>query len=147
MITVSAQLKKVPASVRPTVGAAIKAVRVAAPDADEIPYQMEPPRSERMMWKIVRFAVGGANVVGVGTFPRHSTMFFYRGRELDDGSGLLQGTGKDTRFVTLRSPAEAESAKVKKLLRSAFQMAEGTRREAKKAATVGQKRPGSSMKG
>jgi hypothetical protein len=125
MITVSGQLKKVPAAVRPTVEAAVNAVRRAAPDADEIPYQMDPPRSERMMWKIVRFAVDGANVVGVGTFPRHSTIFFYRGRELDEGEGLLQGTGRDTRFVTLRSAADAESANVKRLIRKAFALARG----------------------
>jgi hypothetical protein len=144
MITVSTRLKKVPAAVRPTVEAAIKAVRNAAPNAEEIPYEMEAPRSERMMWKIVRYRVAGANVVGVGTFPRHSTIFFYRGRELDDGDGLLQGTGKDSRFVTLRTPADAGSAKVKKLLRKAFQLGAGTTRNAKKAATAGQKRSGSS---
>jgi hypothetical protein len=125
MITVSAQLKKVPPAVRPTVQAAIKAIREVAPNATEIPYQMEAPRSDRMMWKIVRFAVDGANVVGVGTFPRHSTMFFYRGRELDQGDGLLQGAGKDTRFVTLRSPADAESTKVKRLIKRAFRLAAG----------------------
>ncbi len=125
MITVSGQLKKVPAAVRPTVEAAIKAVREAAPHAEEIPYQMEAPRSERMMWKIVRYTVDGANVVGVGTFPRHSTIFFYRGRELDSGDGLLQGTGKDTRFVTLRSPADVEKPSVKKLLRNAFALTRG----------------------
>src|SRR5438067_710732 len=99
MITVSGQLRKVPSAVRPTVQAAIEAERKVVPNAEEIAYQMEAPRSERMMWKIVRFAVNGENVVGVGTFPRHSTIFFYRGRELDDGTGLLQGSGKATRFV------------------------------------------------
>ncbi len=125
MITVSASLKNVPAAVRPTVKAAIEAVRNVAPKATEIPYQMEAPRSERMMWKIARYAVAGHNVVGVGTFPRHSAIFFYRGRELDDGSGLLQGSGKDTRFVTLRSPADVEKPAVKKLLRNAFTLARG----------------------
>jgi Domain of unknown function (DU1801) len=120
MITVSAQLKKVPAAVRPTVAAAVKAVREAAPQAQEIPYQMEAPRSERMMWKIVRFAVDGENVVGVGTFPRHSTIFFYRGRELDAGEGLLQGAGKDTRFVTLRAPGDVARPEIKRLIRKAF---------------------------
>jgi hypothetical protein len=123
MITVSASLKKVPAAARPTVKAAIEAVRDVAPKATEIPYQMEAPRSERMMWKIARYAVDGENVVGVGTFPRQSTIFFYRGRELDDGSGLLQGSGKDTRFVTLRSPADVEKPAVKRLLRKAFALA------------------------
>ena len=125
MITVSDQLKKVPAAVRPTVTAAIQAVRATAPDAEEVPYQMEAPRSERMMWKIVRFAVRGENVVGVGTYPRHAAMFFYRGRELDTGEGLLQGTGKDSRFVTLRSSADVARPAVRKLIQRAFALARG----------------------
>ena len=122
MITVSGQVRKIPAAVRPTVQAAIKAVKQVAPDAKEIPYQMEAPQSERMMWKVVRYAVDGANVVGIGTFPRHSTIFFYRGRELDDGSGLLQGSGKDTRFVTLRGPQDVDKPAVKRLIQKAFKL-------------------------
>jgi hypothetical protein len=76
-----------------------------------------------MMWKIVRYAVEGENVVGVGTFSRHASIFFYRGRELDDGSGLLQGSGKDSRFITLRSSADAEQPIVKQLVRKAFKLA------------------------
>lgn len=123
MITVSEQLENLPAAVRPTVKAAIEAVRRAAPGAEEVAYQMRAPRSERMMWKIARYKVDGANVVGVGTFPAHATMFFYRGRELKDGDGMLKGSGKDTRFVTLRSPADARSAAVKDLLRQAVALA------------------------
>ena len=123
MITVSEQLAALPAAVRPTVEAAIQSIRRAAPDAEEIAYQMRAPRSERMMWKIARFRSGGANVVGVGTFARHSTMFFYRGRELDEGEGILHGSGKDTRFVTLRSASDARSPAVKKLLKKAFALA------------------------
>jgi hypothetical protein len=75
------------------------------------------------MYKIVRYAVDGANVVGVGTFTNHSALFFYRGRELDDGSGLLQGSGKDSRFLTIRSPADAQRPAVKSLVRRAFRLA------------------------
>jgi hypothetical protein len=121
---VADQLKKVPPEVRPIVSAAIKTVQALAPkSAEEIPYRMEQPRSKSMMWKLVRYAVGGKPVVGVGTFTGHSAMFFYRGRELDDGTGLLQGSGKDTRFVTLRSPADAEKPAVKRLVRAAFKLA------------------------
>ncbi len=120
--TVADQVKKIPPPVRPIVRAAIKAVKDAAPKATEIPYAMDQPRSSRMMWKLVRYAVGGANVVGVGTFADHSTLFFYRGRELDEGTGLLQGSGKDTRFVTLRSAADAQRPEVKRLIRKAFQV-------------------------
>ena len=124
-IPLSDHLKKVPAAVRPTVAAAIKAVKEVAPTAEEIPYRSQPPRSNRAMWKLVRYAVDGVYVVGIGTFPNHSTMFFYRGRELDDGSGLLQGGGKDARFVTLRTPADAQRPAVKRLVRKAFKLSRG----------------------
>ena len=117
------QLKRVPPAVRPIVEAAIHTVKATAPDAEEIPYRMAQQRSKSMMWKLVRYAVDGEPVVGVGTFTGHSAMFFYRGRELDDSSGLLQGSGKDTRFVTLRSPADAEKPAVKRLVRAAFKLA------------------------
>ncbi|HEV8596954.1 MAG TPA: DUF1801 domain-containing protein, partial [Candidatus Dormibacteraeota bacterium] len=97
-------------------------VKEVAPKATEIAYQMEQPRSSRMMWKLVRYTVDEKNVVGIGTFADHLTMFFYRGRELDEGKRLLQGTGKDTRFLTLRTPADASSAQVKRLLRRAFKL-------------------------
>ena len=122
-VTLSEQLKNVPAKVRPTVKAAIKIVKEAAPKAEEIRYRSGPPRSSSAMWKLVRYAVDGENVVGVGTFTNHSTLFFYRGRELDDKGGLLQGTGKDSRYITLHGPADAEQPAVKRLVRKAFQLA------------------------
>ena|SRR3984893_38390 len=121
-IAVSEHIKNVPPTVRPIVQAARRAVKAVAPKADEISYQSQPPRSTTYMWKIVRYAVDGQNVVGIGTFPRHSTLFFYRGRELDDGSGLLEGSGKDSRFVTLKAASDAEHPAVKRLLREAFKL-------------------------
>jgi hypothetical protein len=121
--SVSKHLKKLPPAVRPTVVAARRMVKAEAPMAEEISYRMEPPRSVSMMWKIARYAIGGANVVGIGTFTKHSALFFYRGRELDDGSGLLEGGGKESRFITLRSPADADRPAVKRLVRKAFKLA------------------------
>jgi len=121
-ISVSEQLSKIPAAVRPTVKAARQLVRTVAPKATEISYRSEPPRSSRAMWKIARYAVDGANVVGIGTFPRHATLWFYRGRELDDPSELLAGGGKDSRFITLHSPADAERPAVKRMVREAFRL-------------------------
>jgi hypothetical protein len=121
-IRLSDHLQKIPAQVRPTVRAAIKTVKEIAPRADEITYNSQAPRSSNAMWKLVRYGMGGRNVLGIGTFATHSTIFFYRGRELDDGSGLLQGSGKDSRFVTIRSPADAEASAVKRLVRKAFKL-------------------------
>jgi hypothetical protein len=121
-IPLSDHLRKLPTTVRATVRAAIRTVKEVAPKAEAITYRSQPPRSSRAMWKLVRYAVAGKYVVGIGTFATHSTMFFYRGRELDDGSGLLQGSGKDARFITLRSAADAERAAVKRLVRKAFKL-------------------------
>jgi hypothetical protein len=121
-VSLDEQLRNIPAGVRPTVQAARRMVKAIAPGADEIPYQGGRPRSRTFMWKLARYASGGSNVVGIGTFPDHSNLFFYRGRELDDGSGLLVGRGKEMRSITLRTPADVEKPGVKKMLRKAFQL-------------------------
>src|SRR5215475_4351396 len=121
-ISVSQLLRKVPPTVRPTVTAVRRMVRHLVPVAEEMICMSRPPRSPRYMWKLLLYAVDGAAVLGVGTFPRHSTVYFYRGRALDDGSGFLQGTGKESRFIPLRSPADAELPALKKLVRKAFKL-------------------------
>lgn len=117
------QLKDLPVATRPIVEAALETVRRLAPKSvREVPYNSHPPKSASAMWKLARFGTEGGYVLGVGTFARHSTIYFYRGRELDGGEGLLEGTGKDTRFVTLRSAADARSPAVKSLVRRAFRL-------------------------
>jgi hypothetical protein len=121
-IPVSEHLRKVPASVRPVVEAARRTVKAAAPKATEVTYRSQPPRSNRSMWKIIHYAVDEGYVVGIGTYPTYATLFFYRGRELDDPSGLLEGGGKDMRFIRLRVPADAEGMEVKRIVRKAFNL-------------------------
>ena len=97
-------------------------MKAAAPDAKEVAYQSKPPRSKSAMWKLVRYGAKGRDVVGIGAFREHAALVFYRGRELDDGSGLLQGGGKDARFITLRTPADAERPAVVRMVRKAFRL-------------------------
>ena len=118
--SVAGHLKKVPPAVRPTVLAARRTVKAVAPKAKEVAYQSGPPRSSRSMWKLARYAIGSTYVAAIGTFPKHATLFFYRGSELDDGSGLLQGSGKDLRFITLNTPADAARPAVKRIVKRAF---------------------------
>jgi Domain of unknown function (DU1801) len=112
-------------STNETVAAARSMVKAVAPKAEEIPYEMARPRSSRMMWKLFRYATNGQNVVGIGTFPGHSAIYFYRGIELDDGSRLLAGGGKQMRFIRLDSPADANRPALKSVVRRAFQLARG----------------------
>jgi len=124
MITVSEQMKRIPSAVRPTVQAARRTVKALAPKAKEIAYQSEPPRSKSAMWKIVRYVVDDGPVIAIGTFPTYATLFFYRGREIDDARGLLEGSGKDMRFTRLRTPADAVRPSVRRLVRRAFALEE-----------------------
>jgi hypothetical protein len=121
-ISLAAQLRKIPPAVRPTVQAARRMVKAIAPKAHEIAYRGSPPRSKSMMWKIVRYAVDDGPVAGIGVFPTYAHLFFFRGRELDDGSGLLEGGGKEMRSIRLRAPADAERPAVKRIVRNAFKL-------------------------
>lgn len=100
----------------------MRAVRQAAPHAEEIAYNSQLPRSSSAMWKIVRYTVDGAPVVGIGTYSTYATLFFYRGRELDDPQGVLRGSGKDSRYLSLQQPGDVERADVKRLLKQAFEL-------------------------
>lgn len=119
-ISLSHHLEKIPSGVRPIVEAASKTVRAVAPDAEEIPCQAKKPRAPSMMWKLTRYAVDGEVVVTLGTFTKHASMFFARGSEIEDEQGLLEGTGKSLRYVTLRTPSDAKGAALKEILREAF---------------------------
>ena len=120
--TVSEQLPKLAPSVRRTVQAARRAVQTVAPNARELSYGGQPPRSNRAMWKLVRYVVDGQSqyVVAIGAYADHALLFFPRGHELDDGSGLLEGAGKQFRFIALRDPADVDRSEVTKMLRKAF---------------------------
>jgi hypothetical protein len=120
--TVADHLKNVAPAVRPILVAARKAVKTAAPNAEETAYQSRPPKSPSAMWKLARYSIDGENVAGLGTFSSHSTLYFYRGRELEDDGGLLEGGGKDMRFIRLRSVADVERPAVKRLVRMAFKL-------------------------
>ncbi len=117
------QLKRLPSPIGPIVTAARQVVLSAAPKgAIEKPTNYKPPISRTYMWKLVRYAVDEKDVIGIGTFGKHSAIWFDRGRELDDPSSLLQGSGKNSRFVSLRSVADAQAPALKNLVKQAFQL-------------------------
>ena len=75
------------------------------------------------MWKLVRYHVRGKVVLTIGTFTKHASIFFARGSDLADPRALLEGSGRNLRYITLRSPADAARADVKAIIRRAFALA------------------------
>lgn len=123
MTDITDKIALVPSAVRPTVRAARRMVHAIAPHADETVYRGGPPRSSRTMWKLVRYQLRDKPVLSIGTYPTYATLFFYRGRELDDRGGLLEGSGRDLRFLRLRLPGDAGRPAVKRIVRNAFKLA------------------------
>jgi hypothetical protein len=122
-----AQLRELPPPVRAIVQAARRVVKEGAPDAVEIGCQMAKPRSKNMMWKICRYGKEGEDgyTVAIGAFADHAAIFFPRGVELGDGSGILEGSGKQFRYLTLRTPADAERPTLKRMVTKAFRLGTG----------------------
>lgn len=53
-------------------------------------------------------------------FTAHVNVGFFRGAELDDPDGLLEGTGKFMRHVKLRPGHQVDEAALKTLIRAAY---------------------------
>ena len=64
--------------------------------------------------------VGEAAFGYVNAFKAHVNVGFFRGAELADPGGLLEGTGKFMRHVKLRPEGEVDAAALKKLIEAAY---------------------------
>lgn len=67
----------------------------------------------------------GRVVAFIAPAKDHMNLGFYRGRELPDPHGLLEGSGKDLRHVKARSLEGADEAALARLVRAAFDLHSG----------------------
>ena len=111
-IPVSEYVGRVPADLRPTMQAARRTIKAIAPTAVETAWRTWP----------IRYRQGDLYVVAVGNYPRWISVFFFRGGELDDPDGVLEGTGKLMRHIKLREAKDASSPALKRMLRQAFRV-------------------------
>lgn len=64
--------------------------------------------------------VGDAAFAYVDAFTAHVNVGFFRGAELPDPRGLLEGTGKFMRHVKLRPGRQVEAAALRALIEAAY---------------------------
>ena len=64
--------------------------------------------------------VGDAAFAYVNSFNAHVNVGFFRGAEIDDPEGLLEGTGKFMRHVKLRPERDVDATTLMKLIESAY---------------------------
>ena len=64
--------------------------------------------------------VGEAAFAYVNAFKAHVNVGFFRGAEIADPEGLLEGTGKFMRHVKLRPEREVDATALMKLIETAY---------------------------
>jgi len=64
--------------------------------------------------------VGDAAFGYVNAFTAHVNVGFFRGAELADANGLLEGSGKFMRHVKLRPDLEIDASALEKLIETAY---------------------------
>lgn len=64
--------------------------------------------------------IGDAAFAYVNAFTNHVSVGFFRGAELSDPSGLLEGTGKFMRHVKLRPDRKVDATALVALLNAAY---------------------------
>jgi hypothetical protein len=112
-IPVAEYVKRVPASLRPTLQAGRRTIKALAPKG-----------TKETAWRTwpIRYSVEGVYVCGIGNYPRWVSVYFFRGAELDDPDGILEGSGKGMRHVKLREPNDADRPALRRLIRQAFKI-------------------------
>jgi hypothetical protein len=74
--------------------------------------------------------VGDAAFAYVNAFKDHVNVGFFRGTELSDPKGLLEGTGKFMRHVKLSPEREVDAAALTTLIKTAYAEIKGALRRA-----------------
>jgi hypothetical protein len=72
----------------------------------------------------------------INVFVRHVNLGFSRGVELDDPRGVLRGTGKAMRHITLKTPSDLERPEIRAYLGQARRHADLTRQRNPAASKV-----------
>jgi hypothetical protein len=98
---------KVPVQYRPIVAALRRLMRESAPEAAEATLYGSPA------WR------GTKALAIISISKTHLTFAFERGAEFDDTHGLLEGVGKKTRHVKLKTPEGLDEDALRDYIRQA----------------------------
>jgi hypothetical protein len=79
-----------------------------------------PQLREDIKWHVPVYSLDTTPIVGIEGFKAHVNLKFFRGAELEDRDGILQGTGKGVRHARFRSPEGVEEDKIRPLIDEAL---------------------------
>ena len=90
----------------------------------EIIRKAAPNLEEGMKWNVPCYSPS-ANVCAIIAYKNHVNLAFYRGSELTDREGRLEGTGKGMRHVKVRTQREIRKKALAALIKAAAKLDEG----------------------
>jgi hypothetical protein len=79
-----------------------------------------PQLSEDVKWHVPVYSLGTTPIVSVEGFKAHVNLKFFKGAELEDRAGILEGTGKGIRHAKFRSPEDVDEAEIRGLIDQAL---------------------------
>jgi len=100
------------------------ALQLIASSLREIIRKAAPNLEEGMKWNVPCYSAT-ANVCAIIAYKNHVNLAFYRGSELTDREGRLEGTGKGMRHVKVRTQREIRKKALAALIKAAAKLDEG----------------------
>lgn len=79
-----------------------------------------PQLTESLKWHAPIYSLNGKNLLGLQDFSTHVNLNFFRGAQLHDARGILMGTGKQVRHLTLRRIADIDCGALKEFIDQAI---------------------------
>src|SRR5258708_25913779 len=101
------------------------AIRELALDARELVLRVLRPSNESVLnVYVVALNYGFSErmkdqVLYIAVYPKHINLGFHRGTTMDDPEGILEGSGKQMRHISIRSEADLGSPAVRDYVRRA----------------------------
>jgi hypothetical protein len=83
--------------------------------------RVAPTLTQTVKWSYPCW-VGKGKVCSIIAYREHVNLAFFRGTELPDEAGLLSGTGKGMRHVTIRELATVRPGKIAALVKAAAKL-------------------------
>jgi hypothetical protein len=80
---------------------------------------VSPDVSEGIKWNALCFFKGDRAFVGLMPYKNYVSVIFDRGSEIDDGTGVLEGNGKQMRHIKIRKLEEIAQKNVPQYIREA----------------------------
>lgn len=78
-------------------------------------------------WKVILCSVDGSmkrGVCAVSPQRHYVNLIFYRGADIDDPDGILEGTGKKVRHIKITDAAQIRKPEIRRLIKAAAGLAE-----------------------